>query len=219
MIGAGRDADVFAYRTGLVLRRYRDGRSAQREAQLQQEMHERGFPVPAVVSTDGPDIVMERIEGPDLSQAMLAGTSIDEAAQTLVQLHDNLHALAWPGGQPLLHLDLHPLNVIVSATGPVLIDWANARPGPPGLDLAVTALILAQAATTHGMAAMVAAPPDFVVAAARALLTAFADRTTTPYAEHLAEAERVREKDPRQSPAEVALLPQAVALARLVHPS
>ena len=33
-------------------------------------------------------------------------------------------------------------------TGPVVIDWTNARPGPPGLDVAMSALILAGVALT-----------------------------------------------------------------------
>jgi aminoglycoside phosphotransferase (APT) family kinase protein len=43
----------------------------------------------------------------------------------------------------LLHLDYHPLNVLVDA-GQVsaVLDWANARPGDPRADLARTASIL-----------------------------------------------------------------------------
>ena len=33
------------------------------------------------------------------------------------------------GGDRFLHLDLHPLNVIMSARGPIVIDWANASRG------------------------------------------------------------------------------------------
>ncbi|CAA9377185.1 MAG: hypothetical protein AVDCRST_MAG21-1350 [uncultured Nocardioidaceae bacterium] len=40
----------------------------------------------------------------------------------------------------LLHLDLHPLNVLVDSNGAVsgVIDWANAAAGPPVLDRART---------------------------------------------------------------------------------
>ena len=48
---------------------------------------------------------------------------------------------------PLLHFDLHPENVVLTAAGPVVVDWANATEGPPGLDTAMTAIILAEVAT------------------------------------------------------------------------
>ncbi|GAB2623471.1 hypothetical protein Aab01nite_16680 [Paractinoplanes abujensis] len=51
------------------------------------------------------------------------------------------------GGPSVLHLDLHPENVVITADGPVVIDWRNARNGEPDLDTAFTALILAQVAT------------------------------------------------------------------------
>ena len=34
-----------------------------------------------------------------------------------------------------LHFDLHPLNVILSPDGPVVIDWTNACRGPAGTDI------------------------------------------------------------------------------------
>ncbi|SOD67561.1 Phosphotransferase enzyme family protein [Streptomyces zhaozhouensis] len=72
-----------------------------------------------------------RDAGPEATGATLAG------------LLDRLHAL--PGG--LVHLDLHPENVLRTARGPVVIDWCNARENrPPGRDRAVSALILAEAA-------------------------------------------------------------------------
>ncbi len=50
------------------------------------------------------------------------------------------------GGHParLLHLDLHPLNLLVSAEGALtgVLDWANAAAGPPVLDRARTWAIL-----------------------------------------------------------------------------
>jgi len=71
-------------------------------------------------------------------------------------LHAALAALAappeldevdWPAGAgpaSLLHLDLHPLNVLVDEGGDVtgVIDWANAAAGPSVLDRARTWSIL-----------------------------------------------------------------------------
>ena len=46
-------------------------------------------------------------------------------------------------GERIVHLDLHPLNVMLTAAGPVVIDWTNAAAGPPGADVAMTYLIMA----------------------------------------------------------------------------
>ena len=55
LLAAGRDADIFEYGSGLVLRRSREGRSMAREAQVMEYVRSQGFPVPAVeeVSDDG----------------------------------------------------------------------------------------------------------------------------------------------------------------------
>jgi aminoglycoside phosphotransferase (APT) family kinase protein len=51
---------------------------------------------------------------------------------------------ALPGQKPaLLHLDYHPLNVLVERGGvSAVLDWANARPGDPRADVARTLSIL-----------------------------------------------------------------------------
>jgi aminoglycoside phosphotransferase (APT) family kinase protein len=49
-------------------------------------------------------------------------------------------------GETIVHLDLHPENVLLTERGPVVIDWRNAGDGPADLDTALTALILAQVA-------------------------------------------------------------------------
>jgi Ser/Thr protein kinase RdoA (MazF antagonist) len=60
-----------------------------------------------------------------VAESLVAGLSPDGGRALLAGLHDRLHALAWPGaapGEALLHLDLHPLNVILRGSGPVVID-------------------------------------------------------------------------------------------------
>lgn len=49
-------------------------------------------------------------------------------------------------GVRLLHLDLHPANVILASDGPVVIDWTNARRGMPSFDVAITWVIGATSA-------------------------------------------------------------------------
>src|SRR5207247_257924 len=63
LIGSGRHADVFEYGDGLVLRRYRTGRSAEPEAEVMRLARAQGFPAPAVVLAQGGDLVMERVAG------------------------------------------------------------------------------------------------------------------------------------------------------------
>jgi aminoglycoside phosphotransferase (APT) family kinase protein len=47
-----------------------------------------------------------------------------------------------PEGSRLCHGDFHPLNVILSPRGPVVIDWNNAHVGDPLEDVARTEVIL-----------------------------------------------------------------------------
>jgi aminoglycoside phosphotransferase (APT) family kinase protein len=42
-----------------------------------------------------------------------------------------------------LHLDLHPLNVMLGPKGPVVIDWTNACRGDPAIDVALSWAIIA----------------------------------------------------------------------------
>lgn len=152
LIGAGRAADVYALGEQRVLRRYRDGASAEREAGVMTYLAEAGFPVPRVYDASGPDLVMERLGGRD----MLADLSsrpwlVRQHARTLAGLHDRLHAITAPSslraqlgpGDRVLHLDLHPGNVMLTAAGPVVIDWTNAAAGAPAADVAMAWLIIA----------------------------------------------------------------------------
>ncbi|WP_328853705.1 phosphotransferase [Micromonospora globbae] len=94
-----------------------------------------------------------------------------EAARLLADLHHRLHAepprLGECDDARILHLDLHSENVMLTSRGPVVIDWRNATEGPGDLDVALSAVILAQVAVEreHPLA-----PP------AATLLDAFLDR-------------------------------------------
>jgi Ser/Thr protein kinase RdoA (MazF antagonist) len=149
LLASGRDADVYALDEGRVLRRYRSGGDVAAEAAVMAHVAALGFPVPAVHEASGPDLVLERLDGPTLLHALVAG-EVDEgvAGRCLAGLHSRLHALPPRlGGSPrasVLHLDLHPDNVLLTSRGPVVIDWRNATDGPAELDVALSALILAQ---------------------------------------------------------------------------
>lgn len=50
-------------------------------------------------------------------------------------------------GEVVVHLDLHPANILLAADGePVVSDWAVARTAAPALDTAMTALTIAATA-------------------------------------------------------------------------
>lgn len=145
---AGREADVFLLGDGRVLRRYRYDMDATREAGIMAYAAGHGYPVPIVYTARGRDMVMERIDGPTMAQAALGGQlSMTDGAAMLADLLRRLHELpAQSGPGTIIHLDLHPENVLITERGPVVIDWRNAGDGPGDLDTALSALILAQVA-------------------------------------------------------------------------
>src|SRR5205085_12360100 len=156
LLASGRDADIFAYGPGLVVRRSRRGRSMEREAKVMQYVAARGVPVPRVedVRAGGTELVMERIDGPTMLDALFRRPwTLRRNAERLAMLHQRLHEIAAPGWLEsfldgnvcVVHLDLHPLNVVLSPNGPVLLDWTNARAGAADVDVAVTRLVLAAA--------------------------------------------------------------------------
>jgi Ser/Thr protein kinase RdoA (MazF antagonist) len=170
LIASGRDADVFDLGDGRVLRRHKDGRPATKQAALLRYAAAHGYPVPALHDASGPDLVLERLDGPEMQQ-VLRPWNTGRVARILADLHRRLHALPpMPGletrfGEPraLLHLDLHPRNVLMTARGPVVIDWANAANGPAQADIALMYVI--------GKTSAIGGP-----AVARAVIGGFRDR-------------------------------------------
>ncbi|GIJ12660.1 phosphotransferase [Micromonospora andamanensis] len=205
---AGRDADVYALDDGRVLRRYRDGTDVAVEARFMSHLHAAGFPVPRVDRADGADLVMQRVAGPTMLQALVDGTTgVDAAARILAGLHRRLHTVPplpeASAGERILHLDLHPDNVILAPSGPVLLDWRNVRHGPPGLDIAMTALILAQVAVDPDQPMA-----DAAAAALRVYLLVICEHAAPLVADALA----IRRANPTQTATELALLDTAASL-------
>jgi aminoglycoside phosphotransferase (APT) family kinase protein len=152
-LAEGRDSEIFEHGPGRVLRRARDGRSLVREADVMRHVRAHGYPAPEVFDAGEGWLVMERLEGRDMLAA--AGKSprrLRTAVQRLAELHralgvipapEWLDAAPGPAGDRVVHLDLHPLNVMSTPNGLVVIDWANARRGDPAIDIANTWSLLA----------------------------------------------------------------------------
>jgi aminoglycoside phosphotransferase (APT) family kinase protein len=74
-------------------------------------------------------------------------------AKTLARLQQGLHDIPpsdWlhtkhEGGTAIVHLDLHPDNVMLSPAGPVVIDWSNAGLGDPDVEVADLWLVMSSA--------------------------------------------------------------------------
>jgi aminoglycoside phosphotransferase (APT) family kinase protein len=152
LLARGRAADVFTDAPGRVRRRYRAARDCQDEAAVMEHARGHGFPVPQVFDVCDSDIVMERIDG----RSMLADLArrpwlFRSHARQLARLHQQLHTIQAPAwlhspfgdGRALLHLDLHPENVMIAAGRPWVIDWTNAAAGPPRADVAQTWVLIA----------------------------------------------------------------------------
>ncbi|MCU1353710.1 MAG: hypothetical protein JWM05_2919 [Acidimicrobiales bacterium] len=214
LIASGRDADIFECGPGLVLRRSRNGRSLATEARTMEFVRAHGYPVPAVeeISDDGADLVMERIDGVSMVDAISRRPwQVRRHGAVLGDLHRRLHELPAPdwldavavgAGDRLLHLDLHPLNVMVTSTGPVVIDWTNARRGDPAVDVALTWLLVSAGEVPSGRAM------GTLLSAGRGLLVAsFLRQVDRDAARHLlADVCAFKAHDPNMSERELAAM-------------
>ena len=114
LVGSGREAEIFAWGDGRVLRLARDAADAgmiEREAIALAAAHSAGASVPGVherVTVDGrPGVVLDRVDGIDLLGA-LAGRpwTVRAVGRTLGVQHAALHRIEAPAGLPDLHDEL-----------------------------------------------------------------------------------------------------------------
>jgi Ser/Thr protein kinase RdoA (MazF antagonist) len=122
-------------------------------------------PVPRVIEradfAAGSAVLLEQLPGRPAADLALAGAEVARAAgRACGSVHARLARVPAPAGlRPaagipedagdrsgarLLHLDLHPYNLLVNGDGTLagVLDWANAAAGPPVLDRARTWAIL-----------------------------------------------------------------------------
>jgi aminoglycoside phosphotransferase (APT) family kinase protein len=151
LIGQGRAADVYELEGDRVLRRYRIDADLTDEARLMDYLYSVGFPVPRVYEASGRDMIMARVRGIDMLTDLGKRPWLAlKYATILAAMHDQLHEIEAPSwlrrplgdGDRVMHLDLHPGNVMLTGTGPVVIDWSNGSAGPPGADVAMASLII-----------------------------------------------------------------------------
>ncbi len=164
LLASGRATDVYDLGDGRVLRRYRaDHPDIEAEARVMRLVASHGFPVPEVFDADGRDLVLSRVDGPTmLDDLRTRPTAVLGHARRLARLQqrlaeipapDWLMAPGWtpdPAGDRVLHLDLHPMNVMLGPDGPVVIDWTDTAAGPPGFDAAISYVAMAAYETGGG---------------------------------------------------------------------
>ncbi|MFI5036516.1 MAG: phosphotransferase [Acidimicrobiales bacterium] len=219
LIASGRDCDVFAYGDGLVLRRSRAGRSIAHEARIMEHVADLGYPVPRVhdVLDDGAALVLDRIDGPSMLDAIARRPwTLWRSAAALARLHHQLHDLAAPEWLPAFptapgaqigHFDLHPINVLLSSRGPVVIDWTNAAAAAPATDVAMSWILLASGGVDGGGAKLL-----LLRVARQRFVNAFLSHFARPQiAAQLDAVVTYKSHDPNMSAAEIATM-RALAL-------
>jgi len=213
LLAHGRDADVFALDDTRVLRRYRDPSHSNTlmEAKVMEYLASRGYPVPRVHEATDTDLVMDRLHGPTLMQAWEKHPwRLAHYARELAALHDRLAAIPAPDWLPaplifrdsdpggtgsVLHLDLHPFNVILTPDrGPMVIDWTKTAAGDPAFDLARTLVIVGTADLPLGPA----------VAARRWFLSTLRRTSASDPGPRMADAARDKLADPNRTETEAA---------------
>jgi aminoglycoside phosphotransferase (APT) family kinase protein len=160
LIAHGRSADIYEYGDGKVLRRRkRLTNIPSHEPIVMRAVRAAGYPAPAVFAVDGGDMVLERIVGADMLKVLERRPwRARRFGSMLADLHVRLAAIVpdpelvasgevptgYGSAEVFVHGDLHPMNVIITGEGPVVIDWEGARLGPRDADVAATWLLLAK---------------------------------------------------------------------------
>jgi aminoglycoside phosphotransferase (APT) family kinase protein len=180
-----------------------------------------GYPVPEVLEVDasGRDMVMERIRGVTMVESVKrAPWTLGRRARELAELHNRLHVIDAPDflriapighGTALVHLDLHPLNVLIGPRGPVVIDWTNAARGDPVVDVVVAWVLMAAGQVPTGRL------EGLLTGAARGVLVRSFVACFDPssLAAHAREVVTWKVRDPHMSTVEIAAMWKLVARA------
>jgi aminoglycoside phosphotransferase (APT) family kinase protein len=214
VIGSGRDAEMIDLGGGRLLRRPRVPRPLDDEAVVMRLVRAAGYPVPDVHEVRPDGLVMERVDGPTMLHDLASHPwRLWRHARTLADLHRRLHAITADHTVPprlgppdphdvVVHGDLHPDNVLLSRSGPVVIDWSSAGRGPAGGDVADAWLLLATADAPVGPLMR----PVVTALRARFLDEFLRHAGREEAARHLTAAARRRTADPNLSGTEKAAM-------------
>lgn len=101
-IASGRTAEVYAWKTGEVLKLFHDWVSADDvayETRISRLVHATGLPVPAVgdvvVVGDRLGLIMERVDGTSMAETLAARPwTLPRAARLLAELHADMHTVS-----------------------------------------------------------------------------------------------------------------------------
>jgi tRNA A-37 threonylcarbamoyl transferase component Bud32 len=169
LVGRGAQAEVYEWGPGRVLKlffpEYADRVDIEAEASL--AVHHAGVPCPAVYGVTEHDgrrgVIFERADGPTLKDELWqGGRTPAEVGRIIAGLQLGVHAcqadlrpipshflgFELGHGQIIFHGDFHPGNVILSARGPLVIDWAAGFLAPRAADVAATYVSMRH----HGLA-------------------------------------------------------------------
>ncbi len=149
LIASGRAADVYDLGDGTVLRRSRTEADTGHEARVMNWLADQGLPVPRIRRASGRDMVMDLVVGVTMLDDLgRCPWRLARHARSLARLQQAVNAVTapdWfprrmgvPEGDAVLHLDFHPMNVIVDRDAATIIDWTNASAGPAGFDAAMS---------------------------------------------------------------------------------
>jgi Ser/Thr protein kinase RdoA (MazF antagonist) len=154
-------------------------------------------------------MTMERVEGVDLLACLSKRPwRARSVGVMLAGLHRQLAAVPIDesglraGGHPqesFVHGDLHPGNVLLTPSGPVVIDWEGAGVGPRDADVATTWLLL-ETADPDDVPRLVR---PLVGLIRRAVLRAFLSGVELPRPETVAAVCAVRLGDKNMKPREL----------------
>jgi aminoglycoside phosphotransferase (APT) family kinase protein len=216
-IAEGRDSEIFEHGAGRVLRRNFVARDLTNEARVMSHVRKHGYPVPEVFDVGNGWMVMERVNGVDLLDSMpKTVTGVRAAGHELARLHNELAKIPAPDflppapgdvGDAIVHLDLHPMNVMTSERGSVVIDWGNAKRGVAATDVANTWALLKAGQVDGKLADRV-----IVLIGRGLLLRSFLSRVDrTAAARQMRALVEWRAVDRHMSPKEIALMQALVA--------